>query len=121
MKDISSRADIELLLQTFYKEALKDPSIGMYFTEVVEINLEEHIPEITDFWEQQLFQSKVYKKNVIAIHKNINVLKALNKTHFDTWLYLFTKTVDQTFSGEKAELIKTRALSIATIMQLKMN
>jgi len=40
--------------------------------------------------------------------------------HFQKWLLLFTETVDQLFEGEKAELAKQRATSIATVMQIKM-
>lgn len=119
MKDITSRKDIEFLMQAFYKDAFINPEIGVFFTEIAKINLEEHIPEITDFWEQQLFRTAGYKKNVIQIHKNLDHKKAIHKIHFDTWLSLFRNTVDANFKGEKAELIKTRALSIATVMQLK--
>ncbi|WP_109435222.1 MULTISPECIES: group III truncated hemoglobin [Aquimarina] len=119
MKDITSRKDIIFLMETFYKEAFADPMIGIYFTEIAKINLKEHIPQITDFWEQQLFRTGGYKKNVIQIHKNLDNQKKIKKVHFDTWLSLFRNTVDINFEGEKAELIKTRALSIATVMQLK--
>ncbi len=119
MKDISSRKDIEFIMKSFYNDAFKDPVIGKFFTEIAKINLEEHIPEITDFWEQQLFRTGGYKKNVMQIHKNLDHKKKLEKIHFDTWLSLFRDTVNSNFKGEKAELIKTRALSIATMMQLK--
>ncbi|WP_106792531.1 group III truncated hemoglobin [Aquimarina sp. Aq78] len=119
MKDITSRQDIEFLMNAFYKDAFADPAIGIFFTKIAKINLEEHIPEITDFWEQQLFRTGNYKKNVMQIHKNLSSKKKLEKIHFDTWLSLFHKTVDRNFKGEKAHLIKTRALSIVTIMQLK--
>jgi len=42
----------------------------------------------------------------------------LKAEHFDRWLLLFKSTVDENFDGEKAELAKQRAMSIATIMQL---
>ncbi len=119
MKDITSRKDIEFLMHAFYKDAFVNPEIGVFFTEIAKINLEEHIPEITDFWEQQLFRTVGYKKNVIKIHQNLDLKKTIHKTHFDTWLSLFKNTVDTNFEGEKAELIKTRALSIATVMRLK--
>lgn len=119
MKDITSRKDIVFIMETFYKEAFDNPIIGIYFTEIAKINLKEHIPQITDFWEQQLLRTGGYKKNIIQIHKNLNSQKRIKKVHFDTWLSLFHNTVDTNFKGEKAELIKTRALSIATIMQLK--
>jgi hemoglobin len=43
----------------------------------------------------------------------------LNKSYFDHWLLHYTSTVDELFVGEKAELTKQRANSIATVMQLK--
>ncbi|MEW7280650.1 group III truncated hemoglobin [Aquimarina sp. 2201CG1-2-11] len=121
MKDITTKKDIELLITAFYKKAFSNPIIGPFFTEIAAVNLEDHIPEITDFWEQQLLRTGTYKKNVIKIHKDLQVKKQLEKIHFHTWLNLFNETVDTHFKGEKAELIKTRALSIATILQIKLN
>ncbi|WP_103863650.1 group III truncated hemoglobin [Aquimarina sp. I32.4] len=119
MKDISSRKDIEFLMNAFYKDAFADPKIGIFFTKIAKIDLKEHIPEITDFWEQQLFRTRNYRKNVMQIHKDLNLKKKLENTHFDTWLTLFHKAVDTNFKGEKADLIKTRALSIITMMRIK--
>ncbi len=121
IKDIATRNDIEFLMTAFYSKALSDPLIGDFFTKISGINLEEHIPEITDFWAQQVFKTGGYKKNVMQIHKDIYIKKKITKKHFDTWLSLFNKTVDDNFKGENAELIKTRALSIATMMQLKLH
>lgn len=121
MKDITTRSDIELLISLFYSKAFSHPTIGIFFTEIAAINLEEHIPEITDFWEQQILRTKGYKKNVIQIHKDLHSKKELKKIHFETWLLLFNETVDSNFKGEKAELIKTRALSISTMMQIKLS
>ncbi|MEJ7676618.1 MAG: hypothetical protein WKG06_01825 [Segetibacter sp.] len=45
--------------------------------------------------------------------------KKLQRKDFERWLQLFNKTVDDLFEGEKAELAKQRALSIATVMQIK--
>ncbi|SEM01011.1 hemoglobin [Aquimarina amphilecti] len=119
LRDIKDRKDIEQILWAFYKKALKDSNIGVFFTEIVKVNLETHMPHISDFWEQQLFYSGNYKKNVLQIHQNLHLKKAMEKIHFDIWLALFTTVVDNNFNGEKAELMKTRALSIATVIQLK--
>ncbi|MBW1298035.1 group III truncated hemoglobin [Aquimarina litoralis] len=121
MQDITKREDIENILWTFYKKALKDPKIGPFFTEIARIDLDHHIPHISDFWEQQLFYTGDYKKNVLQIHQNLNSKKAMQKVHFDTWLELFSTIIDENFKGEKANLMKTRALSIATVIQLKIN
>ncbi len=119
MKDISSREDIEFLMRAFYKDAFQNNNIGDFFTKIAKLDLEEHLPHIIDFWELQLFRKGGYKKNVLQIHKDLGDKKSLEKTHFETWLSLFNATVDKNFKGEKANLIKTRALSIATVMQLK--
>jgi len=121
LKDITTREDIEYLMRAFYKKALEDPKIGLFFTKIAQINLEDHIPHISDFWEQQLFYTGNYKKNVLQIHQNLHQQKIMEKIHFDTWLELFTTTVDHNYRGIKAELMKTRALSIATVIQLKTN
>ncbi len=121
MRDIATREDIEFLMKSFYNEALKHPVIGVFFTKIVKINLQEHIPDITDFWEQQLLKTGGYKKNVMQIHKNLNLKMKLEQMHFEIWLSLFNNAVNDHFEGEKAELIKTRALSIATMIQIKVS
>ena len=120
MRDISSRQDIEHIMQTFYTEALVDPIIGDFFTKIARLHLEEHLPEITDFWEQQLFRKGRYQKNVLQIHLDLNDKKKFEEIHFQTWLALFNKAIDQNFEGDLANLMKTRALSIATVMRIKM-
>ncbi|WP_025743999.1 group III truncated hemoglobin [Aquimarina pacifica] len=121
MKDITSRKDIAFLMSDFYNKAIAHPEIGVFFTDIARIDLIKHLPEITDFWEQQLFRKGGYKKNVLQIHKDLDLKKKLKKVHFETWLSLFNKSVDDFFIGEKAELIKTRALSISIMMRSKID
>ena len=45
----------------------------------------------------------------------------LTKAHFDRWLMLFDETVDELFVGQTAHKAKVRALSIATVIQLKID
>jgi hemoglobin len=40
--------------------------------------------------------------------------------HFNRWLALFFKTVDENFTGKKAEEVKSRAENILGIFQAKM-
>lgn len=119
MADISDRSDIELLMDTFYKKALLDDTIGFLFTDIAKLNLEKHLPIICNFWESALFQKPVYKGNVLAVHENLNELHTLNEDHFNVWLKRFNETVDELFEGNNADQIKIRALSIATVMRSK--
>ncbi|MFM6925568.1 MAG: group III truncated hemoglobin [Ferruginibacter sp.] len=118
--DISSRADIEQLVLQFYEKVKADKTIGFIFTEVVEMKWEKHIPIIADFWETILLDNPVYTKNAMEVHYDLNNRMPLQKAHFDSWVHLFTSTVDDLFEGRIAELAKTRARSIAAVMLFKM-
>lgn len=121
MKDIENRTDLELLLKEFYTRLLNDNSINYIFIDIAKIDLETHLPHITDFWEQSLFYTGGYKKNVMQIHLDINDKEKLTEEHFKTWLNHFFESVDDLFKGINAEKIKTRAESIATVMKLKLS
>ncbi|MBD3583688.1 group III truncated hemoglobin [Flavobacterium selenitireducens] len=119
MPDIQNRQDLELLLARFYDTLLQNPEMHRIFIDVAKIDMAEHLPTITDFWEQVLLHSGVYKKNVMQLHVELNEKAKLSPGHFQTWLKTFEAAVNENFSGENAEIVKTRALSIATIMQVK--
>ncbi len=119
--DIQNRADIEKFIIKFYKDVLQDPTIGIIFTKIFPLNIEHHIPVITDFWETILLDKHVYKNNAMQVHYDLNKTFPLKKIHFDAWLNLFNKTLNELFEGEKVDLAKKRALGIAQLMQLKMN
>jgi hemoglobin len=118
-KDIESRGDLEKMLETFYKKVFKDDLISHFFIEVVPLNLETHIPVITDFWESVLLDGRGYRKNVMEIHLNISEKSKIEKVHLDRWVKIFSETVDEFFEGPKATLAKQRASSIATMMNIK--
>lgn len=121
MQDIETKQDLEILLSKFYSKLLSDETISYIFTDVAKINLETHLPKIIDFWNLSLFGKGDYSNNVMKIHLDLNSEENLNQKHFNTWLNIFNQTVDANFSGKNAEIIKTKALSIATVMQIKMS
>ncbi|CAN5540747.1 group III truncated hemoglobin [soil metagenome] len=118
--DITSRADIQTLIEKFYDKVKPDPVIGFIFTKVVDMHWEMHIPVIVDFWETILLDNPVYNKNAMEVHYTLNKKIPLQKIHFETWLSHFNATVDELFAGPVAELAKTRAKSIGAVMEHKM-
>lgn len=120
-RDLQGREDIVDILWKFYTIAFKDDLIGRFFTEVVPLDLDTHIPVIADFWDSVVFNARGYRKNVMEVHHHIHQLSAIRKEHLDRWVKLFTGTVSENFEGEKAELMKQRARSIATLMDIKLN
>ena len=121
MNDIADREDIVQVLESFYQKAFTDPLIGHFFTKVVPLNLETHIPVITDFWESVLFNKKGYRKNVMEVHQHIHHISSIRKEHLDQWVTLFAATIDAQFEGPVAALMKQRGRSIATLMDIKLN
>ena len=117
--DIATRADIERLMNGFYGRLLTDDAINFLFTDVAKIDLEAHLPRLVDFWQDQLLGSSNYSGNPMHVHMSLHSEHALTKLHFDTWIGHFNRTVDENFSGPKAHLAKERALSIATVIQIK--
>lgn len=117
--DITNRRDIEQLVNQFYDAVKADPTIGFFFTEVVAVNWEKHLPIMYDFWENVLFHTGGYSGNPMERHKKLHHQSAMKPEHFRQWVHLFTQTVDRLFSGDNAETIKQRATSIATVMQMK--
>ena len=118
-KDIENRKDIELLVDRFYDKVIADPLIGFIFNDIAKVNWAKHLPVMYDFWENTLLYSGSYTGNPMEIHNRLNKVVPLTAAHFQQWLDLFTGTVDELFEGEKSRLAKQRAISIATLMQIK--
>lgn len=111
--DIESRADIELLVRTFYARAMSDPMIGYLFTDVARLDLEAHVPRITDFWETVLLGSRSFSGGAFRPHAALNERSPLRPGHFERWLQIWFGSVDELFAGERANLAKVHALRVA--------
>jgi hemoglobin len=110
MPDITSRADIALVVEGFYAKATTDPQIGYLFEG---LDLMGHLPVICDFWENILWKTGAYKGGMMYKHLRLNAQKPLEPTHFERWLELFIGTVDAQFAGENSEAIKQFAKNVA--------
>ena len=119
LPDITTRADIEFLLTKLYEQAFADKVIGYIFTDVTHLNLETHLPVITNFWEDLLLTSHNYSGNPVKVHQHIDKLSPLLPEHFAAWLSIWKQTIDTYFAGDKAAEAKQRAGNIAKIMMAK--
>jgi hemoglobin len=117
--DIRNRTDIQLLVDTFYDKVRSDDLIAFLFIDVAKVNWEHHMPRMYDFWENIVFQTGGFTGNPMVAHLQLNQKSPLTAAHFERWLKLFNETTDELFEGNNAELIKQRAHSIATMMQVK--
>lgn len=119
MKDIENQMDLYLLVDKFYKKLLSDQSIAYIFTDIVKIKIEEHFPILVTFWSQVILGTGGYKNNLTQIHLDIDKKEYLSPELFTIWINHFNTTVNENFEGLNAEKIKTQALNLSTIMQIK--
>lgn len=120
-RDIANKEDLLQILSAFYDKAVADETIGYFFTEVIPLHIPTHLPAIAAFWDAVVFGKEGYSKNVMQVHQHIHQLSAITPQHLLHWVALFTTTIDQLYEGEKATLMKQRAASVATMMNIKLN
>lgn len=112
-KDISTRKDIEVLVDRFYDRVQADTLLAPVFSHVDWV---KHLPVMYNFWSSMLLGESSYRGNPFQKHVNLPITGA----HFERWLKLFVQTVDEQFAGPRAEEIKERAGNIANVFQYKM-
>lgn len=122
MKDIQTREDVLLIMREFYKKLLDDEKMSVFFTVATDVSqhLDNHFEILADFWMQSLFLTGNYQNNMFLLHKKVHEKFSFRKEHYDTWLSYLYSSIDQNFKGKKAEQMKTQALSIATILKIKL-
>lgn len=119
MNDIQNQDDLYQLVDEFYKRLLSDNAISYIFTDVVKIKIEEHLPILVNFWSQAILGTGGYTNNLTQIHLEVNRKEHLTPELFKIWLNHFESSVNELFCGSNAEKIKTNALNIATVLQIK--
>ena len=122
MKDIECREDLLVVVTHFYEFLFQSKILNHFFLKFKDSEaLDEHLKTLVDFWDNTLFYSGTYTKNAMKPHLLLSKRNPLRSEHFKEWITLFNKSVDSSFQGVNAETIKNRALSIATVMQLKVS
>ena len=120
MQDIASPSDIDRLVRAFYNDLLKS-EIAYIFTDVAQIDLEEHLPHISSFWSSILLGTENYRAGAMGVHFKLAEKTPLTAETFQVWLDLFDKNVDQLFEGPVADEAKSRAHSIGALMEHRLN
>ncbi|MBL7930493.1 MAG: group III truncated hemoglobin [Bacteroidia bacterium] len=114
-KDIETGSDIRVLVDTFYSRVREDNLLAPVFNEVIKDRWPEHLLKMYGFWETVLFGSPAYKGSPFPKHARLPV----DQLHFDRWLMLFNQTLDDLFTGEKADEAKWRGGKMAEMFMHK--
>ncbi len=114
-KDITNLKDIRTMVDSFYAKVQNDHLLGGIFNGVIQDNWPKHLAKMYRFWQTVLLNEHTYTGNPFPPHAELPV----NKKHFDRWVLLFNKTIDEHFTGEKANEAKWRAKKMALLFESK--
>jgi len=117
LPDLDSRENIELFVDRFYEQVLSDPVLAPIFMDVAGIELQEHLGHIKDYWGKLLLGDRAYRRHTMNIHRALHTKRELQQADFMRWLRLFQATVDEGFTGSRADRAKRIAATIAENMQ----
>jgi len=108
MPDITTEADIKLLVDRFYARVQADPLLAAVFIDFAHVDFSHHLPQLYDYWSGILLGTSRYRGFPMRKHFPLPIGLA----HFERWLALFHGTVDAHFAGPTAALAKQQALHV---------
>ncbi|WP_317900060.1 group III truncated hemoglobin [Aurantibacillus circumpalustris] len=114
-QDILNLEDVKVLVNAFYDKVRTDETLSPIFTEVIQNRWPQHLEKMYSFWQTVLLKEHTYFGSPFVPHAKLPV----EQEHFDRWLLLFFQTINETFSGEKANEAKWRAEKMAEMFQSK--
>jgi hemoglobin len=114
-EDILTLEDIKLLVNTFYDKVREDTLIGPIFNERIQNRWPEHLAKMYTFWQTVLLGDHTYYGSPFPPHAQLPVEGA----HFERWLFLFSQTLNELFTGEKSKEAMWRADKMAEMFQYK--
>ncbi len=116
-KLIEERADVSLLVRTFYSKIRTHELVGPIFNSAIPSDhWEIHLEKLTDFWETNLFGVAKFKGNPMQAHRKLDHANnhKIEMDHFGHWLQLWFATIDELFIGDLADRAKRASRKMAT-------
>ncbi len=114
-KDISSLADIQILVDTFYGRIRANELLGHIFNDILKDKWPAHLEKMYRFWQTVLLEEHTYTGSPFIPHAKLPI----EKLHFDTWLNIWNTTVNELFEGTKADETKWRGEKMAEMFLYK--
>ena len=116
MPDITSQADIQLLVDGFYARVQTDPLLAPVFVDFAHVDFSHHLPQLYAYWSDILLGTSSYRGFPMRKHFPLPIGLA----HFERWLALFGATVDAHFTGPTATLAKQQALHVGRVFATRL-
>ena len=106
MRDIETREDIVLMVDTFYQKVQQDELIGPIFnSRIAPEAWPAHLDRMYTFWTTILLNQPGYSGQPFEKHRDMPI----DAAHFERWVSMFKTIVDNLFEGPIANEAKYRA------------
>lgn len=110
-KNIETLEDVQLLVDSFYGKVREDKVLKDIFNDVIQERWSEHLEKMYRFWQTVLLNEHTYFGSPFVPHAKL----PLSQKHFDRWLQLFRKTLDEHFFGNVAKKAELQAERMAVM------
>ncbi|WP_295767215.1 group III truncated hemoglobin [uncultured Mucilaginibacter sp.] len=114
-REILNLQDIKVLVDGFYESVRHDELLGPVFNARIENRWPEHLEKMYKFWQTLLLDQHTYNGRPFPPHATLPV----EHQHFERWKAIFNATIDEHFTGTKANEAKQRAQNIAKMFEIK--
>ena len=114
--EIDNKTDIIVFVDEFYSRVRTDELIGPIFNDRIGDRWPQHLEKMYSFWNSSLFGESDYRGHPFLPHASMPI----NGTHFNRWLSILRTTIEEKFTGHKAEEIQWRAEKMAEMFQIKL-
>ena len=106
MRDIETKEDIVLMVDTFYQKVQQDELIGPIFnSRIAPEAWPAHLDRMYTFWTTILLNQPGYSGQPFEKHRDMPI----DAAHFERWVNLFKTMIDSLFEGPIANEAKYRA------------
>lgn len=110
-KNIETLEDVQLLVDSFYGKVREDEVLKDIFNDVIQDRWPKHLEKMYRFWQTVLLNEHTYFGSPFVPHAKL----PLSQKHFDRWLQLFRKTLDEHFFGNVAKKAELQAERMAVM------
>ncbi|PWY55210.1 globin [Legionella qingyii] len=115
-----NKTHIEKLVTHFYQKVQKDEVLGPIFNDVAQVDWDEHIPLLCQFWNSIMLKTNEYHGNAYQKHVLLKKIAHIEEAHFVRWLDLFQKEAEYHLPVKIAEEIVQKASLIAESLKYGM-
>ncbi|MBS3914904.1 MAG: group III truncated hemoglobin [Bacteroidetes bacterium] len=114
-REIICLDDIKELVDSFYSKVREDEVLSHIFNDRIQNRWPEHLEKMYLFWQTVLLEEHTYLGSPFLPHAQLPV----GIEHFNRWMELFNKTVDERFAGITATKAKWQAERMAEMFHSK--